>query len=144
MAANSYELFDLDSELAQVTGVNSFRMGIEWSRVEPERDSFDPHEIDHYRAVIESIHSRGMKPFVTLHHFTNPLWIANSGGWLNPEVVSEFADYARRMAEAYGDIVDEWITINEPVVYAVGTYWAKLYPGGSLLNMENAKTALRI
>jgi len=83
-----------------------------------------------------------MEPFVTLHHFTNPLWIADSRGWLNPDVVSEFTDYARRMAQAYGHLVDEWITINEPFIYAMGTYWAKTFPGGSLLNMEKTKKAL--
>ncbi len=143
MAANSYELYDLDSELAQAIGVNSFRMGIEWSRVEPEKGRFDPEELRHYRAVIESIRSRGMRPFVTLHHFTNPLWVAAEGSWLNPEVVATFAGYARRMAEEFGDLVDDWITFNEPAIYATGTYWAKLYPNGSLLDMEKATTALR-
>jgi beta-glucosidase len=143
MAANSYELFDLDSELARAIGVGVFRMGIEWSRVEPEKGRFDSAELQHYRAVLESIRSRGMRPFVTLHHFTNPLWVAQQGWWLAPEVIEDFAGYARRMAEEYGDIVDDWITFNEPAIYATGTYWAKLYPGGSLLNMEKATTALR-
>ena len=141
-ADNSYELFDLDSELARAAGANSFRMGIEWARVEPARDVFDESEIAHYRAVLESIRQRGMKPFVTLHHFTNPLWVADQGRWLNPGIVREFADYAGRMASALGDLADEWITINEPVIYATGAYWAKTYPGGDLLDMTKANRAL--
>lgn len=134
LAANSYVLYDLDAELARKIGAGAVRMGIEWARVEPERDAWDEEEIGHYREVILSISKRGMRPYVTLWHFTNPLWLAEAGRWESRNVVREFAEYAAEMARRYGDLVDDWITLNEPGAYAAGTYLANVFPGGSYLD----------
>ena len=37
-------------------------------------------------------------------------------GWENKATVSAYEDYARFCFETYGDLVDQWITFNEPIV----------------------------
>ena len=60
---------------------NTHRLSIEWSRVEPQPGQFDHAAIDRYRQMLSDLHARGIKPMVTLHHFTNPLWLERAGGW---------------------------------------------------------------
>ncbi len=69
-------------------------------------------------------------PMVTLHHFTNPVWLTELGGWLNPEIVGRFERYTRRVVGALHDLVGLWVTINEPNVYAYGAYLAAGFPPG--------------
>lgn len=140
-AANSYELYDVDAELAHKLNLNSFRFSIEWSRVEPERDKWNEKEIEHYRKVIESIKNKGIKPILTLHHFTNPVWVLNLdkenpvddiGGWENPEIIDEFVEYAEKIAEEFGRDVDIYLTINEPIVIVFSGYMLGVFPPGKL------------
>jgi len=143
-ADNSYELYEEDIRLSARMGVKLLRTGIEWSRVQPERGVYDQKELDHYRKVFEALRKAGINPVVTLHHFTNPIWFHELGGWLRPEAIDDFTAYAARMAEEYGDLVDHWITINEPNVYFSGTYLMDAYPGGELLNLQHSMQAFGI
>ncbi len=109
---------------------NALRLSVEWSRIEPEPGRWDPDALDRYRQMISALRGRGLEPMVTLHHFTNPLWLEERGGWLDPETPRSFARYARHVVDALGDQVRLWCTINEPVVYAVlGFLLAKWPPG---------------
>jgi beta-glucosidase len=137
-AADSYDLYETDANLAQDLGVNIYRIGIEWARIEPQKGKYDEAEIEHYRKVIEAVVGRGIKPMVTLHHFTNPQWVQDQGGWRNAETIASFVAYARLMAKSYGDLVDYWLTINEPIIYASGLCLMAGYPGGSINNFPCA------
>lgn len=107
--------YDEDFKIAKEIGLNSFRTGIEWSRVQPGPDEFDEEEIKHYKDYFESMQDKNLEPMVTLWHFTNPDWVEDSyGGWHNDETVEKFCDYVEKMAEEFGDEVDYWITLNEP------------------------------
>ena len=59
---------------------------------------------------------------VTLHHFTTPLWLADKGGWTNAQAVFYFSRFAEKVFKEYHDLVDFWITINEPINYATIGY----------------------
>ena len=65
-----------DFDLAKKLGMNSFRIGIEWARIEPDKDQWDQGAIDHYKEMIRSMRERGLKPVITLNHLTLPLWIS--------------------------------------------------------------------
>jgi beta-glucosidase len=119
IAADHYNRFEEDFALAAELGHNTYRFSIEWSRIEPEEGRWDQAEVDHYRRVLESLHRHGMTPLVTLFHWTNPIWIARKGGWLNPDVVDYVARYSRFIAHELGDLVPVWLTVNEPMVLAV-------------------------
>ncbi len=69
---------------------NAHRLSVEWSRIEPERGKFNGAALDHYNQMIAALRERGMEPLVTLHHFTNPLWVEAMGGWTNIETVRRY------------------------------------------------------
>ena len=106
-----------DFDLMQQYNLQTHRLSIEWSRVEPEPGRFDHKALDRYRELLNGLHRRGMRPMVALHHFTNPLWLERAGGWARPEVIARFQHYVRYTVSALGDLCDLWLTINEPLVY---------------------------
>lgn len=71
-----------------------------------------------------------IKPLVTLHHFTNPMWFEEKGGWEKYENVRSFLLYVEKMVKSIGHLVNEYITINEPNVYAVNGYFFGSWPPG--------------
>ena len=109
---------------------NAHRLSVEWSRIEPERGKFDGEALDHYHEMIAALRERGMEPLVTLHHFTNPLWVEEMGGWTNIETVQRFERFARLMVDELGQSVSMWCTINEPMVYATQSYLLGRFPPG--------------
>jgi beta-glucosidase len=129
-ACRHYQRFDEDFALAAADGHNAHRLSIEWSRIEPERDRIDPEAVAHYHAVFESLRRHRLTPIVTLHHFTNPLWIADHGGWENRDTIERFAGFVRFCAREYGGEVDWWCTVNEPEVYAFRSYSEGTWPPG--------------
>lgn len=113
-ACGHYNRFREDFDLAKSIGHNAHRFSIEWSRIEPEQGKFNEAEIGHYRKVISALKERGLEPFVTLWHWTNPLWIRDIGGWENKKTVEYFLRYAKRVFGEYRDSVKFWIPLNEP------------------------------
>jgi beta-glucosidase len=109
---------------------NSHRLSIEWSRIEPTEGGFNEEEIEHYRKVLEDLNKRGIKPVVTLWHFTLPHWFVEQGGFLHKDGRLKFLRYARRIVEELGDLVEIWCTINEPFVYAHFGYRVGEWPPG--------------
>jgi beta-glucosidase len=128
LACDHYNRFEEDFDLARELGHNAHRLSIEWSRIEPEEGRWDMAEVDHYKRVLESLHRRGITPFVTLHHFCNPLWLRDRGGWLDPRAPELIARYAGFMAKELGDLVSFWSTINEPMVLAGAAYVMGVFP----------------
>ncbi len=127
-ACRHYQLYTQDFDLAKQLNHNAHRFSVEWSRIQPQRDVFDPQEIQHYRDVVTALKSRGLEPVVTLHHFTNPLWFVKTGGWLNRSAPSYFLDFTRKVVEALCDKVNLWVTINEPMVYVYHAYLLGAWP----------------
>ncbi|HHH14337.1 MAG TPA: glycoside hydrolase family 1 protein, partial [candidate division WWE3 bacterium] len=82
----------------------------------------------HYKKVLQSAKSKGLKTFVTLHHFTSPLWFSKKYGWGHPKASSLFSKYAYKCAQEFGDLVDVYLTINEPQVYLYMSYVKGIWP----------------
>uniref|UniRef100_A0A832I2Q2 Glycoside hydrolase family 1 protein n=1 Tax=Eiseniibacteriota bacterium TaxID=2212470 RepID=A0A832I2Q2_UNCEI len=127
-ACRHYERFEEDFDLAAADGHNAHRLSIEWSRIEPEPGRIARAAVDHYHAVFAALRRRRLEPVVTLHHFTNPLWIADRGGWERRDTVDRFGDFARFCAREYGGEVDWWCTVNEPEVLAFRAYSEGIWP----------------
>lgn len=119
-----------DLDRAADGGQNAHRLSIEWSRVEPDPAVWDDAALDYYRQIIKGTLDRGLMPMVTLHHFTNPRWVAERGGWLNPDIVPLFERYTRKVVAALHDLAGLWVTINEPNVYYVCAYLEGVWPPG--------------
>ncbi|MDP3997344.1 MAG: glycoside hydrolase family 1 protein [Candidatus Andersenbacteria bacterium] len=127
-ADDHYRLFREDFALARELGHNAHRLSLEWSRLELKEGQWNEGAIDHYREVLECLRENGLASFVTLHHFTNPMWLSKRGGWENKETPRLFARYAEMVAEHLGDLIDFWVTINEPMVYVTQSYWRACWP----------------
>lgn len=141
-ACKHYEKYEQDFDLLQQMGHNTHRFSIEWSRIEPEEGRFDPEAIAHYRKVIEALRRRNIEPMVTLHHFTNPMWLVRQGGWARPQVVHHFERYTHWVVKHLGDLVKYWVTINEPLVYIHFGYIEGTWPPGQK-SPEDGLKALR-
>jgi beta-glucosidase len=129
-AAKAYDTYESDYQAASAMHTNAYRFSIEWSRLEPTRGHFDAHAATHYRAMLLSLRAKGIRPMVTLHHFSNPDWVAAQGGWLNPLTIDDFETFACYAAQTFGDLVDDWITINEPSIYVGEGYLDGAFPPG--------------
>ena len=116
-----YRRYEEDLDLAQQIGLTAFRFALEWSRIEPEPGCYDDAAIRHYRDVARACRERGMEPFVTIWHFTLPLWAEALGGWESKAVVSAFERLASVVARELGDAVTFWATLCEPETYAMMT-----------------------
>ena len=127
-ACRHWELFDEDFARAAADGHNAHRLSLEWSRLEPSPGQFDGGAVAHYHAVLASLRRHGLTPIVTLHHFTNPLWIADGGGWESRGTVDRFESYVRFCAREFGGEVDWWCTVNEPEVYAFRGWSEGIWP----------------
>jgi beta-glucosidase len=119
-----------DFDRAAEAGQNAHRLSVEWSRIEPTPGVIDGEALAAYRAILDGARRRGLRPMVTLHHFTNPMWLQDLGGWANPETPALFERFVEATAAALGDLVDDWITINEPNVYAYAAYIVGAFPPG--------------
>jgi beta-glucosidase len=129
-ANEHYRLWRIDAALMRDLGIKTYRMGIEWARIEPEEGKFDQEAIKHYIAEVDLIRSYGIKPLVTLHHFTNPMWFENKGGFEDTSNVNSFLRFAELMVRAFGSRVSEYVTINEANVYAMLGYYSGEWPPG--------------
>lgn len=119
-----------DFDRAAEAGQNAHRLSIEWSRVQPAPDRWDEDALERYRSMLRGLHERGITPMVTLHHFTDPLWLGELGGWETEAVVPLFEKYARKVVEALKEYCTLWCTINEPNVYALEGYLRGHFPPG--------------
>lgn len=121
-ACRHYEFFRQDFDLAKELNHNAHRISVEWSRIEPEKGKFSSEALEHYKNVILSLKERGIEPVVTLHHFTNPVWFADLGGWLNKDAVKYFLRFTDKIVDALSENVRFWVTVNESNVYVYYSY----------------------
>ncbi len=147
-AVKGYSLAIPDIDLLVEMGVDSYRFSMEWARIEPQKDVIDEEALAHYSDLLDALIAKGIRPMLTVHHFSNPLWIddpadptcangpadANLCGWDHPEggpmVAEQLAEHAKLLAERFGDRVDDWGTLNEPVNYLLAGYGVGNFPPG--------------
>jgi beta-glucosidase len=122
LACNWWENAEADLDLAADLGTNAHRLSLEWSRIEPEPARFDTEALDRYREILQAMRDRGIEPMVTLHHFSNPRWLVEKQDFNSAIVVDYFQRYTAKVVEHLGDLVGQWVTINEPMVYIFMRY----------------------
>lgn len=119
-----------DLDRAMETGQNATRLSVEWSRIQPAPDRWDENALDYYRQILRGCVERGLTPMVTLHHFSNPIWLEEQGGWENPDTPNQFDRFVHKTVEALQEYANLWVTINEPNVYAYCGYVQGVFPPG--------------
>jgi beta-glucosidase len=141
-ACDWWEHAECDFDLARDLGLNSMRLSVEWSRIEPRQNVWDKVAIQRYRQMLLGLHQRGIRPFITLHHFTNPLWLEHKGAFLDFEAPGLFERFTRRVVSEFGDLCQDWVTFNEPNVYAALGYVVGEFPPGKRGDFVSAVAAL--
>ena len=127
-SADHYHMYESDFDIAKSLGQNCQRISIEWSRIEPEQGNFNQDEIDHYRRVIQALNARGLKPFVTLWHFTLPTWFSDKGGFEQKDAPEIFSRYCEFVVSQLDDLCQNFTTMNEPLVVAGIGYNRGMWP----------------
>jgi beta-glucosidase len=132
-----------DFERAAEGGQNAHRLSVEWSRIQPTPDTWDEDALERYRAMLRGLRERGLTPMVTLHHFTDPLWLAEYGSWETEAVIPLFEKFVRKTVEALKEYCTLWCTLNEPNGYALNGYvhqGVAVFPPGK----DNTRLAFRV
>ena len=129
-AAGHYDRWEEDAGLMKELGIQIYRMGVEWSRIEPREGQFDEAALARYRAEIGLLRSYGIDVLLTLHHFTNPLWFEEKGAFLAADAKAAFLRFVERVVTYLGDLIGDYVTINEPNVYATLGYFYGEWPPG--------------
>lgn len=111
-----------DTALMAELGLQTYRMSVEWSRIEPRPGEIDRAALERYREEVAAVRAAGIVPLVTLHHFSHPSWFQGLGGFTSPYAVDRFLALTRVVVEALGDLVTDWVTLNEPNVHASESY----------------------
>jgi len=116
-ACDHYHRWPEDFDLMASLGVGAYRFSIAWPRIQPDgRGAVNGKGMDFYRRLVGGMLERGITPLATLYHWDLPQRLQDEGGWASREIVDRFADYAELVFEGLGDLVDTWITHNEPWV----------------------------
>ena len=129
-ATGHWERWREDTELMASLGIQTYRFGVEWARLEPQPGVFSDEAFAHYRDEITLLRDKGIRPLLTLHHFNNPRWFESMGAFEHPDCVPIFLRFVERVVTELGDLVEDWCTINEPNVYATFGYLYGVFPPG--------------
>ncbi len=140
-ACDHYNRYKEDFSLAKELNLGAIRFSIEWARCWRTASDCDESSYKHYHSVIKTLHSFGIKPIVTLHHFTNPTWFINRGGWEKPSNVDLFLKYLSHTVRLFRSEVDTWLILNEPSVYLYNGYISGIWPPGEK-SISTAKKVL--
>lgn len=117
MACDHYHRYKEDVALMKELGLKSYRFSVSWARVMPRRGVINENGLRFYRNLVEELIQVGIEPLCTLYHWDLPMWIYNEGGWENPKIIEEFAEYAKAVIDALSDKVRYWMTFNEPACF---------------------------
>ncbi len=122
--------FASDLELIHGLGVTAYRLSLEWSRIEPEPGRFDDAALKGYRERLELAVKKGIRPVVTLHHFTHPRWFHAQTPWHEPSSLAAWERYVKKCAELLEGLDVAVVTLNEPMVLLLGGWLSGLMPPG--------------
>ncbi len=115
VACDHYNRYPEDIQLMKDIGVNTYRFSLAWPRMFPTGDkNREQRGFDFYNRLIDALLEADIKPLATLYHWDLPQTLQDVGGWANRKTVDAFTDYAAAAAEAFGDRVQDWVTLNEP------------------------------
>lgn len=127
-AADQAHRYQEDVALMRKLHLNAYRFSIDWARVEPEEGTFSQAGIQYYIDLVRALRSAKIEPMVTLWHWPLPLWLRDKGGWEWSESPQRFARFAKVIADALGNRVRLWNTLNEVNVYATFSYLTGSWP----------------
>jgi beta-glucosidase len=141
-ACDFYHRYADDIAMLAGLGLNAFRFGIEWARIEPAEGEFSTAQLDHYRRMLEACERNSVTPVLTFHHFTLPKWVLDLGGFASERFPSLFERYCNRASAALGDAIGVACTINEPQGLGQSGYLLGINPPGHTDDNAGAQAAV--
>ncbi len=143
VANDHWKYWREDTALMGEMGLQLYRFSVEWARLIPEPGRVDERAAAQYREELTALNEAGIRPLLTIHHFSNPMWFEKKGAFEKRENLSDYLDLVKLVVERFGDLCSDYITINEPNVYATNCYFFGAWPPGktgvkeTLAVMEN-------
>ncbi len=126
---------------AKAIGCNTFRLSVEWARLQPAPDLFDDSALARYVEILTMCHDRGLEPMVTLHHFTHPWWLGEEF-WLRPASPDRFVRHVEHILPALAPHCRRWVTVNEPNIVMLMGWIEGAYPPGRRMAVSDAYCVL--
>ncbi len=127
---------DRDVALLGNIGAGHYRFSVEWSNICPKEGIYNEEALEHYAEECRKLIEAGIEPMVTLHHFSDPQWFADKGGWTNPENIPHFVEFAEKVFEKLSPYVNKWVTLNEPNVVAFSGFVLGDFPPNHIANWD--------
>jgi beta-glucosidase len=142
VAVDHYHRYAEDISILASLGMNAYRFSIAWPRIQPTGTGpVNQAGLDFYRRVAETCHQHGITPYATLYHWDLPQALEDQGGWLNPDTAVAFRDYAALTHDALGDVISDWITLNEAWCSAFLGYGLGVHAPGKTVGSDAMKAA---
>jgi len=120
-ACEHWEKYKEDIQLIKKLGCNSYRFSIAWGKVNPKEKEFNKKALEHYEDVCKELKKNGIKPIITLYHYTHPVWFEKKGAFEKEENIDYFVNYCFKMFE----------TLNkyDPIFFTVNTFSGVAFHG---------------
>ncbi|MCB0284556.1 MAG: family 1 glycosylhydrolase [Calditrichaeota bacterium] len=119
-----------DFDLLAEYGLNAYRFSVEWARIVPEPGKIDEKALDQYKQMVDYLLKKNITPMLTFHHFTHPSWFHEISPWHTNEALVQFTFFVDAVMQKLGKYVDFYITLNEPLVWALAAYGDGVFPPG--------------
>lgn len=142
VACDQYHRYEEDVALMSELGLNSYRFSIAWPRIIPTgTGKVNPEGVAYYRKLCEELHKKGITACATIYHWDLPQVLQDAGGWADRSIVDAFREYTKVCYKEFGDLIDIWITINEPLCIAYLGYFHGAHAPG-VKDQEKALAAV--
>lgn len=123
-----WEKWQEDTKIMEEMGLQIYRFGVEWARLMPSEGVIDEDAVNRYREELLLLREKGIRPLLTIHHFTNPMWFEEKGAFEKRENLRYYLELTELIIDRFGDLCSDYITINEPNVYATNSYFFGIWP----------------
>jgi beta-glucosidase len=137
IACDHYHRYEEDVQSLRDLGLKAYRFSIGWGRVFPEPGQLNTRGLDFYDKLVDALLRAGIEPWATLFHLEEPRWLARMGGFTKPAAVDHLVQFGTAVFDRLGDRVKNWITINEPTIYAYSGYLVGEFPPGKKLALRD-------
>ncbi|MBQ7896762.1 MAG: glycoside hydrolase family 1 protein [Oscillospiraceae bacterium] len=143
IANDHWKYWREDIQLMADRGLQLYRFSVEWAKLMPSEGEIDESAVEHYRKELLLLKEKGIRPLLTIHHFSNPMWFEEKGAFEKRENLHYYLELVELVIDRFGDLCSDYITINEPNVYATNSYFFGSWPpgkksvGSTLAVMEN-------
>ncbi|MFT6004783.1 MAG: beta-glucosidase [Bacteroidia bacterium] len=130
-ACNFYESYPSDLSMLNWLGLDHFKTSISWPRIMPTGSgTVNEKGLGYYDRLTDEMLAKNITPWYVAYHWDLPQALQDKGGWVNRDIVNYFLDYLQVIQEKLGDRVDNWIVMNEPLVFVGAGYFLGMHAPG--------------